>query len=260
MQIAAIEQMKGLPARRQPEAADEKSLRAELAAAIETRKLADAKAAKIKSGLEKCAAMLSAAESEVSVLEAKIAKAERRASERDAAGIVAAIKAGAPVPMTAMPEISTAELDCAKVKAATIRAAHAQFQNEWHEANAAVSAASGAVAIAADLILEFAARGIAAELIAVCELYWNLTERFDAFVMLDERRQGGPKLDGFRREVRHKTDRRARAIAGCREFMETPKWQEHLVGLMAAQERRWQEFRLALMRDAGAQFEASPCQ
>ena len=250
-----METEKGLPALRAKPEPTEADLRQNLAAAIEARRLADAKAAKIKSGLEKCAAMLSASESEVSGLEAKIAKAERRASERDAAGIVAAIKAGAPIPMTAMPEISTAELDCAKVKAATIRAAHAQFQSEWQEAAAAVSAASDAVAAAADAILLFEAKHLAAKRTALEVMCWEVDDALHGLFRLDRQRKDGPRLEKIEFELGKQLDRRGLAIAQDKRLIEQPGYLDYIARLQAGQEGRWAAYRLALMDDAGAQFE-----
>ena len=254
-QMQSMESAKGLPALRAKPEPTEADLRQNLAASIESRKAADVKAAKAKGDLERCAAMLSAAESEAGALEAKIAKAERRASERDAAGIIAAIKTGAPLPMTAMPEISTAELDRLKVKAATIRAAHAQFQSEWQEANAAVGTAAAEVAARADAVVECEARRLVAKRITLAEMCNDADDCLHGLFRLARQHPNDPRLENLANlefELGKKLNRRGVAITENRQFVELPNYEDYIAGLQTAQQGRWAAYRLALMRDADA--------
>lgn len=255
-QMQSMETAKGLPALRAKSEPGEQELRQQLREAQETHRAADARARLAAEAEGRAAAALATAQTEVTRLEAQQKRASDAATEKHAKIAMDALRANSPVPAaTTIPDsLDTACLAAAKAQAAALEAAHRELAAEHTAARAEAGRASDAVAKAADAVLECEAHALAAELIACCELYWQLAERFDAFSLLDEHRQGGPKLDTFRREIRHKTDRRAMATAEHPKFVEMQTWQEHLAGRMAAQERRWQEHRLALMADAQAQW------
>ena len=255
MHTAATAETKVPALRAVPELPNEVELRRELAAAIEANKVAAGRAQIAGDAERRARVELQEAQAALEKLESTQARASQDAVERHARLIAGAIRAGGPLPPNtpAMPA-GMASLSPMWAQRDALQAALDELIAEANTAKSEVARASDMVAKAADAVVEREARGVAAELIACCELYWRLAERFDAFALLDEHRPDGPKLDGFRREVRHKTDRRARATADRHEFVEMQKWQEHLAGRMAAQERLWQAYRLALMTNAQARW------
>ncbi len=142
------------------------------------------------------------------------------------------------------------------MRAASIRAAHAQFQSEWQEANAGVSAAAAGVAAKVGAVVMCTAKRLTSEYIAAVETYMAYGDRLSGLQLFSRERQGRERLDELVGETLARTDRRKQARLADPQMIEDWKYQDLLIGHAKAEQARWQDYAARLAEDSGAQFEA----
>ncbi len=258
MQIAAIEQVKGLPARREPEPADERALRQALREAIETSRAADARAALATAAESRAVGALAAAQAEAARLEAQQKRTSDAAVEKASKVAADALRASSPIPIaTTLPDFMiTASLASARAQKAILELALAELNAETNAAKSEVARAAAEVAARADAVVEFEARRLAAKRATLEEMIWEVDDALHGLFRLDRQRKDGPRLEAIEYQLSKQLDRRGLAIAKDKRLIEQPGYVDHLDRLQAAQEGRWAAHRLRLMADASAQFQA----
>jgi hypothetical protein len=230
------------------------NLRAELAAAIEARRLADERAAAAAGIAARADSARRDAREEVARLQVAQHEAERVMIEARARAISEALRAGSELPAAALPGM----VDSAPLAAATaaFRAVEAAASDLFGERDAARAAAAEATAVCrqiVDRIIIAEARAIAAEWVAAVQLSWRLQDRLTGLAAI-----GGELLPhAFQTEILNQIDRRRVAIAEDGLNLERHNYDASLDRMAAAEEKRWLDYGRRLMNDAAATFDAA---
>jgi hypothetical protein len=223
------------------EIATSESIRQALADAVQVKKARDETASIAKENLRRCDTLLHDAEADVKRLEAEVDEAQALTSERDAASIVEAVRAGATsCPFIGIPEVDTVELNVARGRLATIKAAHAILTLECNNAIGEAAAAAAAVeSILFDEKLVEDATRLAAQMAANQEAFWLLEDKLRALILIDSRRKG-PKLDEKWQNARlRKMNRHQAAVDKNPLFAEMHNWEGHVKGMAERAAKDW---------------------
>ncbi len=260
MHLVQTTAMKDPLARHEPDAApapDEKALRTELAAALENHKALDQRARIAMATAARAKSALDDAQATAAKLQAEHIRADEAAMKRRAKAVSEAIRAGSAMPpMDALPAADMAALDRAKAEARALGASYAELQTEADMAAAEAGSAFAMVNTAAIAVVAFGAEKLARETVACIDLYHQLRDRLNGVLELGEA-MGIDFIPRARQaEIGIQLNRQRAATAKDLQLIEDHKWEAHLMGLATAQKKRWAAYRLALMDDAGAQFEA----
>ena len=234
------------------------SLRADLAAAIQDRRAAEARhaeAAKIAARADEAKIV---AAMEVEQIKQGLDDKQAEATREHAQALTAAFRAGSPLPGSpALPQSDSAHLS---VALASLRALQQSACELATEANAAQSAAADAARACRDLadrIVAADAKALALEWIATVRLGWELQDKLVGLARL-----GGDFLPvGFQSDLLEQVDRRKAAVMEHGDLMrERHRYDAHLNGLSQDQEDRWLSYRRRLMESSDATFDGDPPQ
>ncbi len=231
-------------------------LRSELAKAIEIRTAADGRAKIAKQTANRARIALTAAQDALGKIEAEADRADKTAIARHARTISEALRGNSPVPaINIVPVPDTATLDRARAQASALEAAYDELLAEAQAAECEANARAAEVRTAAEAIAEAEARRLHLDMVAARDTLWALEERLSGFHLRDDRRIGGPKFQALKEAAKRQLDRRAHIVALRPELIETPKFNDYLDGVNAAQERAWADYVRRLETDPAAEFE-----
>ena len=239
------------PTRRDPD----RDLRAELEAAIEVQRDADAAADRAAGISEIANKLLDEARERLVRLQGEQREAERLNIERRARSIELALRSGSDLPAAPVPEpADTAALAAAMAAHDAIEIAAGKLAAEHDSARADAAAAAQAVHGIVYEIVTAEAAELAQELIATTERGWKLFDKLAGLVRIDERR-ADPVLRALQDYVMERIDRRKAAVAKNPLYIERHNYGQYIDDFAAAQERAWQAYGQRLAADAGATFD-----
>jgi hypothetical protein len=119
----------------------------------------------------------------------------------------------------------------------------------------AAGAAAARVATIVDKIVFGEILVLADEAVAAIRLHWELVDRLKGLIMLDERRNGGPRFRALQEEFLKRIDRQKVATVRDATMIERHRYHGYITDLAEDQQRKWQDYRRRLLSDPGATFD-----
>jgi hypothetical protein len=238
-----------------PSAGSAPDLRRDLAAAIEVRDAADARARAASELADRAEAVHQDAVQIVERMKERLDDTQRVATEQHATAILEAFKRGEDLPQAPeLPEVDSAALTAARARMAALHIASFSLSTEYDGLAAEAARAAAAVRALVDEIVFGEVHQLAAEAVAAAELHWQLMDKLIGLVMVDEARPEGPRLRAFQDELMPRLDRRRAAIASDPQLIEQHKYAAFLNAMAGEQKRAWLDYGRRLMTDASATF------
>jgi hypothetical protein len=226
-------------------------LRGQLAAAIEARAVADARAAEADAIAARAADAEAEATALVERLRADIEAAGRDAIERHAQRLTEAFRAARELPEAPTPpQGDMAALRAAESRLSALHAAARELADEAAAARNEAADAARSCRSLVDQIIVYDARALADQWVAATKLCWALSDQLKGLARL-----GGDLLPtGYQEDLLNQVDRRRVAVAENPQLIERYKFDAYLNGLVADAESRWTAYGYRLMSDANAVF------
>jgi len=229
------------------------SIRHELAEAIEIHHDAEARTVEAHAIATKAARLAGEAADRVEQLRSANEAAVMRTNEAHGKAISDALRRGLEPPSAPTPPQVDFQADAAaRAHCQALEASARELSAEAAEANAAAAAAYEAVRKLARAIVAAEAADLAAAVISTIEQHWVLFDKLAGLLRLE----GGSALDeAAQADIVTKINRRRRAIADNALMREDHNYDQHLEGIAATQERKWNDYLRRLTLDAEAHFD-----